>query len=539
MAVTSGDEAKISTASAIDLAGSEDNRRTENGKERLVESASINKSLFVLAKCVEAISEKQARIPYRESKMTRILSLGQNNGLTLMILNLAPVRSYHLDTLSSLNFANRTKKIEVREIENEPVFKGCYRAVPTITGASMRREPLRPLAATTHNTGMNYSNTSGKQVDKPSKAFSVYSDKIRQSAASGRTFRTKPGRRSSPRKRPSDSSSSNATRPKRRSPILGAKTQSAMSKESIEDIIERKVSDILAARALDQPSAVPMPEISEEVQRRLEQLEQRIEIKDDGREQGLTFLLMAKQDSMRGEHTSALKMYSMAKEYFPNNAKLEMKIDRLRKIAQEKLQEKRQNESISKECERSALIPQVQTRGGYHVGEARQSDDGNTQDEEEYHDACEPVSDGEYETADSFQSKSRHIKRWGRPPAKAAIPACYDACETDGAQTPRTKCLLAIVNTQDVGQIRLLKGVGAKKAKAIVEGFHGSDDHSGQQRRRVQSLAQLASLKGVGVKTVENMRFGLGAGISYDTKEMIELGEVVCDLAVESGIGVR
>jgi hypothetical protein len=31
--------------------------------------------------------------------MTRILSLGQNNGLTIMILNLAPVRSYHLDTL--------------------------------------------------------------------------------------------------------------------------------------------------------------------------------------------------------------------------------------------------------------------------------------------------------------------------------------------------------------------------------------------------------------------------------------------------------
>ena len=167
---------KVSTASAIDLAGSEDNRRTENEKERLVESASINKSLFVLAKCVEAMSEKQARIPYRESKMTRILSLGQNNGLTLMILNLAPVRSYHLDTLSSLNFANRTKKIEVREIENEPVFKGCPRAVPTITGTAMRREPLRPLAATTYNRGMNNSKTFGQQVVKPSKAFSVYSD---------------------------------------------------------------------------------------------------------------------------------------------------------------------------------------------------------------------------------------------------------------------------------------------------------------------------------------------------------------------------
>lgn len=65
----------------------------------MTESASINKSLFVLAQCVEAISKKQNRIPYRESKMTRILSLGQNQGLTVMILNLAPVRSFHLDSL--------------------------------------------------------------------------------------------------------------------------------------------------------------------------------------------------------------------------------------------------------------------------------------------------------------------------------------------------------------------------------------------------------------------------------------------------------
>ena len=92
------DEICVSTASAIDLAGSEDNRRTENGKDRLVESASINKSLFVLAQCVEAISKKQNRIPYRESKMTRILSLGQTSH-TVMILNLAPIRSYHLETL--------------------------------------------------------------------------------------------------------------------------------------------------------------------------------------------------------------------------------------------------------------------------------------------------------------------------------------------------------------------------------------------------------------------------------------------------------
>lgn len=52
-------ETKTGTVSCIDLAGSEDNRRTANDKERMVESASINKSLFVLAQCVEAMTKKQ------------------------------------------------------------------------------------------------------------------------------------------------------------------------------------------------------------------------------------------------------------------------------------------------------------------------------------------------------------------------------------------------------------------------------------------------------------------------------------------------
>ena len=74
-----GDEIRVSTASAIDLAGSEDNRRTENRNERMIESANINKSLFTLAKCVEAISRQDVRIPYRESKMTRILNIGMQD----------------------------------------------------------------------------------------------------------------------------------------------------------------------------------------------------------------------------------------------------------------------------------------------------------------------------------------------------------------------------------------------------------------------------------------------------------------------------
>ena len=491
--MTTGDEVRTSIASAIDLAGSEDNRRTQNGKERMVESASINKSLFTLAKCVEAISQKDARIPYRESKMTRILSLGQNNGLTVMILNLAPVRSFHLDTLSSLNFANRTKRIEVREIENEPVFKQCPRGVPTVSGSNIRRQPLRPLASIVHNaSAMHAPKNPLKQGDKQAKAFSVYSDRARHSNMGSRPIRGEPPRRSSPLKRPSpaDPFMSSSSRPqKRRSPYrLMSRPQPGMSKEAIEDIIERKVTDILAARALDQPSIAPQPEISEEVQRRLDLLEKKIDGQDDGREQGLTFLLMAKQHAVRGEDASALRMYSLAKDFFPDNKKLDVKIEKLREKIQEKKEECRQKEVEPQLVKPSAIEPSKKKNRA-------ERDDDDYRDEVVHDQNCE--SDG------GFHCKARTKKQRFRPVRlSSAEPGNEDV------QTPRTKQLLEIVNTRDVSQIRLLKGVGAKKAEAIIEALCAGEEDEGELRP-VTSLRQLGQLRGVGTKTVENMRFGL------------------------------
>lgn len=508
VAVSTNDEIRISTASAIDLAGSEDNRRTENGKERLVESASINKSLFILAQCVEAISEKKSRIPYRESKMTRILSLGQNNGLTLMILNLAPVRPFHLDTLSSLKFANRTKKIEVREIENEPVFKGCPRAVPEITRAPAQRRPLRPLATAVHNVAINTISISFDQKGgKPAKQFSVYSDRARSTAGSGRPSRLDPIH-PSPKKRPSDLNLLGVARPpKRRSPNPKQKAQSVMSKEIIEDIIERKVSDILAARALDQPSMAPVPEIGEDVQRRLELLEQKIEGQDDEREQGLTFLLMAKQHSVRGEFSSALKMYCMAKDYFPTNVKLQSKIDRLQAKMEKKTKEKSSTNEILKgqassdrhKLEGHRISPKEEVTG--------RDESENRRGDEDYHAVPEPASDGDYDTTDSSEARSRRKRKARRPRAMAVFK---DEFIPDGEQSPRTRKLLEIINTGEARQIRSLKGVGAKKAELILEGLYAGEADDEMQGRKVGSLGQLARMKGVGAKTVENMRLGFG-----------------------------
>lgn len=499
--ITTGDAVRTSTASAIDLAGSEDNRRTDNNKERLVESACINKSLFVLAKCVEAIGSKSGeRVPYRESKMTRILSLGQNNGLTLMILNLAPVRSFHLETLSSLNFANRTKKIEVREVENEPVFKGCPRAVPIAMASSMHRQPLRPLASTFHNATIRDPNTASLPGKKSTKAFEVYSDKARQSGSAARSTRVEAPRRSSPLKRPSESHASTVAHPpKRRSLNRAQRPQAVISRETIEDIIERKVTDILATRALDQPSMAPPVEISEQVQKRLEMLERKIEGQEDSREQGLTFLLMAKQHAVRGEDASALTMYSMAQEYFPHNTKLEMKIERLHSKMEEKKerQGKRRREGSCDE----ATIDSVRKASLACT---------NSSLDEKYQGGSEPAIDTESRTTGGIRSRDQP-KRPGHRLVVNTTSSIWDEWADEQGHTPRTKRLLEIINTRDVAQIRLLRGVGAKKAEAIVEALSVEVDLN-KEARPVNSLGELGRLKGVGPKTVESMRFGLEGG---------------------------
>ncbi|KAK1392574.1 kinesin-like protein KIN-10B [Heracleum sosnowskyi] len=74
----------------IDLAGNEDNRKTCNDGIRLQESAKINQSLFTLSQVIYALNNNSPRVPYRESKLTRILqdSLGgRSHALMVACLN--------------------------------------------------------------------------------------------------------------------------------------------------------------------------------------------------------------------------------------------------------------------------------------------------------------------------------------------------------------------------------------------------------------------------------------------------------------------
>ncbi|KAL1946389.1 hypothetical protein VTO73DRAFT_15516 [Trametes versicolor] len=104
----------------VDLAGSENNKLTGNDSSRMAESAAINKSLSVLGQVVHALNQGASRIPYRNSKLTRILqdALG-GNSVGLLICNLAPGTKFRQDTLNTLNFAVRTKNIQNKPLVNQ------------------------------------------------------------------------------------------------------------------------------------------------------------------------------------------------------------------------------------------------------------------------------------------------------------------------------------------------------------------------------------------------------------------------------------
>jgi hypothetical protein len=517
---TNGDETLTSTASAIDLAGSEDNRRTDNGKERMVESASINKSLFVLSQCIDAIGRGDKRIPYRESKMTRILSLGQNNGITIMILNLAPLRSYHLDTLSSLNVSSRAKRIEVREIENEVVFTQPPRKTASIAGNTIQRQPLRPLA-NAHNTHVNA--TIQKGGDKPLKAFSVYTDRgktsgPRSSGAGPQTIR----RSNSNNKRPSDSTANGRpTKMARPNPAGGRSTAAAqLSGLELEKFVEKKVAEALASQASNQTAPTAPSNISEEVQRRLEALERKIESgeAEDARAEGLRFLLMAKQHKERGEDTSALKMYELALPFFPGQEKLQKKIDNLRGKIQAKREEtakalmpvdvdRRQPIAMVPIAQlpppaKSFEIPEQEAEANRRKGKisADSDDDFNGS----------AIHPDEYEDDDSFSYKpSKSKKPRSKPTTKSTLKVFSDGIDAGlEPPTPRTRHLLDIVNSRDVAMIKGLAGVGAKKARDLVEFLElQSEDDGGN----IRTLKQLQGVPGLGVRTVERAYDGITA----------------------------
>ncbi|KAJ5888201.1 hypothetical protein N7495_008242 [Penicillium taxi] len=111
----------VATLSIIDLAGSERASATKNRGERLFEGANINKSLLALGSCINALCDprKHNHIPYRNSKLTRLLKFALGgNCKTVMIVCVSPSSQHFDETQNTLRYANRAKNIQTKVTRN-------------------------------------------------------------------------------------------------------------------------------------------------------------------------------------------------------------------------------------------------------------------------------------------------------------------------------------------------------------------------------------------------------------------------------------
>ena len=137
---------KAGKLNLVDLAGSERQSKTQAEGQRLKEATKINLSLSALGNVIAALaSGKKGHIPYRDSKLTRLLqsSLGGNTK-TVMCANIGPADYNFDETMSTLRYANRAKNIKNKPKINEDPKDAMLREFQEeIARLKARRDPPR------------------------------------------------------------------------------------------------------------------------------------------------------------------------------------------------------------------------------------------------------------------------------------------------------------------------------------------------------------------------------------------------------------
>ena len=385
-----------------------------------------------------------------------------------------------------------------------------------------------------------------------------------------------------------------------------------LSAAQIEAMVEKKVAEILAARAAaaaaltpqtptpstpktessnpmssgsgeqqQQQQQKPEPQISEEVQRRLEALERRIEEQSmnntsrsssrrgrndnlgrEDKKAGVTLLLEARKAKEQGKLEEALGMYEDAlARFFPGQPKLVGKIEKLKyklgRISREEWEvgvQLREEEGANRNGrERS------RSRSGNGNGNGDRSGGGDgrrtamtgisTTDPEE-EDDDDMAADVEETPSEAEARRRRLLKSRGRSAtlgvgissrsrqglynngngnidhtttsasasASASDYSDHDHSPSDPEPTPRTKQLLDIVNSRDTERIRSLNGFGQKRAQDLVDHLSDRDRETQGSGGKVRSLGELTTVPGVGVRTVERAYEGLAAAAELSSK---------------------
>lgn len=170
---------KIGKLNLVDLAGSENIGRSGAVDKRAREAGNINQSLLTLGRVITALVERGPHIPYRESKLTRILqdSLGGRTK-TSIIATVSPASINLEETLSTLDYANRAKNIMNKPEVNQKLTKRTLIKEYTEEIERLKRD----LAATRDKHGVylsseNYESMNSKLVIQEEQ-ITEYTEKI-------------------------------------------------------------------------------------------------------------------------------------------------------------------------------------------------------------------------------------------------------------------------------------------------------------------------------------------------------------------------
>ncbi|KAI0200835.1 P-loop containing nucleoside triphosphate hydrolase protein [Astrocystis sublimbata] len=145
----------------VDLAGSENIQRSGAENKRAAEAGLINKSLLTLGRVINALVDRSSHIPYRESKLTRLLqdSLGGRTK-TCIIATISPAKSNLEETISTLDYAFRAKNIRNKPQVNQMIRKGALLRDFTHEIEKLKSE----LIATRQRNGVYLSNESYEEM---------------------------------------------------------------------------------------------------------------------------------------------------------------------------------------------------------------------------------------------------------------------------------------------------------------------------------------------------------------------------------------
>uniref|UniRef100_A0A673HCT0 Kinesin-like protein n=1 Tax=Sinocyclocheilus rhinocerous TaxID=307959 RepID=A0A673HCT0_9TELE len=170
---------KIGKLNLVDLAGSENIGRSGAVDKRAREAGNINQSLLTLGRVIKALVERGPHVPYRESKLTRILqdSLGGRTK-TSIIATVSPASINLEETLSTLDYANRAKNIMNKPEVNQKLTKRTLIKEYTEEIERLKRD----LAATRDKHGVylsldNYENMNSKLMSQEEQ-ITEYTERI-------------------------------------------------------------------------------------------------------------------------------------------------------------------------------------------------------------------------------------------------------------------------------------------------------------------------------------------------------------------------